>query len=257
MSTIEDLERVLVDYPKVHRGEPEIREPAGLSEAILKRHKRERLLLKEHVVCYGINAVFARELFLRLKPGMKTLETGSGISTIVFALVGTSHTAVTPETGEADGLKQYAQTAGIDLSLTTFAVAPSEQFLPTFKSSDLDLVLIDGKHAFPWPAIDWFYTADCLKTGGLMILDDTHLNSVRLVTDFMDVDPHWQFEASPGGRTSIYRKLGGPVHDLAWYMQPWMRESKPPLHERALMQTRRFAGRILRATPLRRLRPPR
>ena len=44
MSAVEDLERVLAEYPKVHRGEPEIREPSGLSDDVLDRYQRDRLL---------------------------------------------------------------------------------------------------------------------------------------------------------------------------------------------------------------------
>jgi predicted O-methyltransferase YrrM len=241
------LERLLTEYPRVHRGEPEIRQPASLSEEVLNRYQRDRLLSMENAACYGILPVFARELYRHLKPGMKSLETGSGVSTLVFALSQTWHTAVTPEADEARALQQYAKAAGIAMSRVTFAVAPSEQFLPTCDLSDLDVVLLDGKHAFPWPAIDWFYAADRLKSGGLMILDDTQLNSVRVVSDFMDADPHWRFEGNLCGRTSIYRKIAGPVHDVAWYMQPWLREIKPSVHLRAIIRMRRLASRTGRA----------
>jgi predicted O-methyltransferase YrrM len=253
MDSLQILERVLAEYPKVHREEPEIREPTRLNEDTLNRYKRYRLLSMENDVCHGILPVFARELFSLLGPGMKTLETGSGVSTLVFALAQTCHTAVTPEAGEALALQQYANRAGIPMSRVTFASVPSEQFLPTYNLNELDVVLLDGKHAFPWPAIDWFYCADRLKDGGLMILDDIQLNSVRLVTDFMDADPHWRFESNPGGRTAIYRKLTGPVHDVAWHMQPWVCEIRPPAHVRAILALRRLASRAVRATPLSRL----
>jgi hypothetical protein len=253
MSSVDDLERLLVQHLRVHRGEPEIRNPGQLSDDILDRYQRDRLLSMENQSCYGILPDFARVLFNHLDPGMKTLETGVGVSTLVFALAETWHTAITPEGAEGCALRLFANTAGIDLSRVTFAVVPSERYLPTCNLRDLDVVFLDGKHAFPWPAIDWFYAADCLKTGGLMILDDIQLNSVRIVTEFMDVDPHWRFESNPGERTAIYRKLASPVHDVAWYMQPWVHEIKPPLYARAVMQARRVTARVVRVTPLGRL----
>jgi len=48
---------------------------------------------------------------------------------------------------------------GIDLSNLTFVNKPSEQYLPAvIQDGALDVVLIDGKHTFPWPMIDWHYT---------------------------------------------------------------------------------------------------
>jgi hypothetical protein len=40
----------------------------------------------------------------------------------------------------------------------------------------LDLVLIDGDHAFPASFIDWYYTAEQVKLGGYVIVDDTNLD---------------------------------------------------------------------------------
>jgi hypothetical protein len=41
-----------------------------------------------------------------------------------------------------------------------FAPEASESYLPRSEELDLYLVLLDGKHAFPWPVIDWIFTAD-------------------------------------------------------------------------------------------------
>ena len=108
------------------------------------------------------------------------------------------------------------------MATVRFVAEPSDRYLPACDVNSLDLVLLDGKHAFPWPIIDWFYTADRLKVGGLMILDDTQLRPVRVLADFLmaDVD-RWRLEGKPGGRTSIFRKLTGPVHDATWKMHPW------------------------------------
>src|SRR5258708_22758280 len=41
------------------------------------------------------------------RPGQATLETGAGLSTALLALIGTDHTAVTPEVAEVRRLKTY------------------------------------------------------------------------------------------------------------------------------------------------------
>lgn len=172
--------------------------------------------------CYGITEVLARDLLARLRPEMHTLETGSGVSTLVFALGGGRHTAVSPDPEEHAALQTYARGVGIDMTGVRFVPEPSDRYLPVCEVDGLDVVLLDGKHAFPWPIVDWFHTADRLKVGGLMIVDDTQLRPVRVLSDFLSADvERWRFEGAPGGRTSIFRKLTHPVHDVNWMMQPW------------------------------------
>jgi hypothetical protein len=45
------------------------------------------------------------ELNTRLKPGMNTLETGSGLSTIIFAANRCRHTCIVPIKGEVDRIQ--------------------------------------------------------------------------------------------------------------------------------------------------------
>jgi len=83
------------------------------------------------------------------------------------------------------------------------------------------VVFIDGMHAFPWPMLDWYYTADRLKVGGLMMLDDTQMQSVAVLSEFLKADhPRWKFLISID-HTDIFEKLSSPVHDVAWHEQPW------------------------------------
>jgi hypothetical protein len=43
---------------------------------------------------------------------------------------------------------------------------------------------------FAWPIIDWFYTAEMLQEGGLLILDEVQLRSVGVLVEFLREDPH-------------------------------------------------------------------
>jgi hypothetical protein len=173
---------------------------------------------------------------------MQTLETGSGVSTLVFALGGASHIAVAPHSDETQEICKYATSIGIDLSKVSFADMPSEQYLPTIALQNLDIVLIDGKHAFPWPMIDWFYTADRLKVGGLMMVDDIQLRPVAVLCDFMRKDvQRWHLERTVE-RTSTFRKTGSPIWDVSWVEQPWTARWKRPFVQRAMGRVRRLLG---------------
>jgi hypothetical protein len=117
--------------------------------------------------------------------GMRTLETGSGMSTVLFALRRARHTCVVPAPAEVERVRAHCTHAGIPTDLVTFVVAPSEEALPGLTLRDLDVILIDGRHGFPAPMIDWYYTAPMLRTGGYLLLDDTQLWPVRLVRDVL------------------------------------------------------------------------
>ena len=166
---------------------------------------------------------FGRYLLGIVKPNMRTLETGAGISTLMFALGGSKHTAVTPWQDEMEGIHKYADTLGIDMSRVDLVASPSEKYLPTLTTEELDIVFIDGKHAFPWPILDWYHTADRLKIGGLIMLDDREMPSVRILSEFLKANsPRWQFIETAGDRTDVFKKLTASIHDVAWHEQPWV-----------------------------------
>ena len=53
-------------------------------------------------------------LVANVKPGMATLETGAGSSTIVFASAGADHEAVSPFADEHERIKEECARRGID-----------------------------------------------------------------------------------------------------------------------------------------------
>ena len=61
----------------------------------------------------------------------------------------------------------------------------------------------------PWPFIDWFYTADKLKVGGLCVIDDIHLESVLDLVKFLKEEPRWEFVWELPRRTIAFRKTFG------------------------------------------------
>ena len=154
-------------------------------------------------------------------PSSQTLETGAGISTLIFAIKGAEHTVVTPSETEIELICEYAKKKNIDLDKIRFIGQPSEKFLPNLDVQNLDMVFLDGKHAFPWPVLDWFYSADKLKLGGIMMVDDARMKSVKILVDFMRVDPGWSLLKSFGDNNFAFRKERDSIHDVAWHMQPY------------------------------------
>jgi predicted O-methyltransferase YrrM len=181
-----------------------------------------------------------------VRPGQRTLETGSGLSTITFALAGAEHTCVVPDEGEAQRIRGYCEQRGIDLSGLTFRIGFSERVLPELELEPLDLLLIDGSHSFPQVFVDWFYAQGALKVGGTLILDDVHIWTGRVLRDFLRAEPAWELTERWAGRTVALRKVADFDAGRDWSDQPYVwRRTQPATLGRA-----RMAAGLLRAGDL-------
>lgn len=143
---------------------------------------------------------------------MTTIETGCGGSTVIFAAAGARHTVITPAAEEYSALEAYCAGEGISTERVRLLAESSHTALTqTWSPEPLDVVLIDGAHAFPFPALDWFLTAMHLKLGGHVLLDDAHLPSVHMVYRFLRQSEAWAYEGALGYRTACFRKTTDDV----------------------------------------------
>jgi predicted O-methyltransferase YrrM len=139
-----------------------------------------------------------------VRPGMVTLETGAGQSTLAFLAAGARHTAVTPSSAEIAAIKAAARSRGLDAGALTLREGYSQDVLPRL-GGDLDMALIDGGHGFPIPALDWAFIAPRIRPGGLLVIDDVDLWTGRMLLDFMKADPAFTLEGVLRGRTAAFR----------------------------------------------------
>jgi len=217
---MEILERIIAARPDFHSRETELLRSFDPGESLLPEEEARRVA-EPGLTCYGIEGEVLRFIAESVDNNSRTLETGAGCSTLVFAHRKAQHTAITPSATEIDLIREYAVANYIDLTNVKFVPESSERYLPRGRDPDLDLVLLDGKHAFPWPIVDWFFTADLLKLGGLMVVDDAQMRSVAVLAEFMRADPGWAFVRDFGEKTLVFRKTREKVLDVAWHMQPW------------------------------------
>jgi Methyltransferase domain len=109
-----------------------------------------------------------------LKPSMRTLETGAGQSTVAFAIVGTHHVCITPKQDEAQRIRSYCREHRIEDDKITFIHESSDIALASGRDIPdvLDFVFIDGAHQFPFPILDWHFSAQKIPVGGIVVIDD-------------------------------------------------------------------------------------
>lgn len=173
-------------------------------------------------ITWGLGEDVLNFMFKYLNSGLKTLETGCGTSTLVFAVKKTTHFAITPSTDEVERIKQYCREKDIPVEGISFRIGRSEDTLPSLEDKDFDLVLIDGCHAFPVPFLDWYYASAKLKVNGLVIVDDTQLWPCRILCEFLMREPEWVLQLK-FSRSMIFRKLRH-VSAKEWTDQPFVVE---------------------------------
>jgi hypothetical protein len=188
--TIED---VMKDMPAVHHG-------AGL------------YALEYSVIC---------EIKRIVKPGMFSLETGSGLSTFLFLLCGAKHTVITPDGDEISRIRKYCNDKSISLEGFSSMIESSHTALTKQKSEYFDVILIDGCHGIPMVHVDYLFSALALKTGGVLIIDDVQLSSVKDLLDFLKQDASWRLDGV-FGKTAFLTKLKSGNEIMEWDKQPYV-----------------------------------
>jgi hypothetical protein len=104
----------------------------------------------------------------------------------------------------------------------TFCQDVSEKVLPRLECDMLDLVLIDGRHGFPAPFIDFYYVAEKLNIDGLLVVDDTWIWTGDVLKQYLLSEPEWELEADFSPRTSIFRKLAHGSQTKEWCDQAFV-----------------------------------
>jgi predicted O-methyltransferase YrrM len=155
-----------------------------------------------------------------VRPGMATLETGAGSSTIVFAAGGAVHEAVTPDPAEEDRIRAECDRRGIATDGVTFRIGPSHEVLPHLEPRPLDLVLVDGAHGFPYPILDWWWLAPRVRVGGRIVLDDAYMPPVGALVDTLRRTPSWRLDPAPSRRTAVLRKVDDALPPYDWGGEP-------------------------------------
>lgn len=191
-------------------------------EDLLRDPPRVHAWIPGKLIASGLPEESFRFIYDCVGPGWRTLETGAGISTVLFAMRGARHTCIAPDEEEINRLKEYCSERGIAIDSVDFQIDRSDRFFRTHQVDLLDLVLIDGCHGFPTPFLDWFYTAAQLKVGGILVIDDTHLWTGTVLKEFLLTEPEWRLNGPRSPKTAIFVKTEDYVPWKEWNRQPYV-----------------------------------
>ena len=136
----------------------------------------------------------AIECYLRSHFGgrpIRTVETGCGASTILFSHYAQRHLAFCyDDRAEENSSVDFAASfPGFDADRVEWIFGPTQQtILRRPLDEEVDLVLIDGPHGYPFPELEYFAFYPWLKAEGVLILDDIHIPTIRHLFEFLRED---------------------------------------------------------------------
>ena len=133
----------------------------------------------------------------------KTLEIGMayGLSSLFICQahhdkgIGGHHTAIDPMESidyASIGLLNISR-AGLDDTFKFYESCSYDVLPQLYQANELfDLIFIDGMHLFDYALVDFFYSDLLLKPGGLLIIDDVWMPSIRKMVMFVIKNRHYE-----------------------------------------------------------------
>ncbi len=153
-----------------------------------------------------------------------TVETGTGASTLVFSHISLDHTVFTINTD--DSMTAVQRNPLLNSRPIRFVLGPTQRTLPSYVfESKLQAVLLDGPHAYPFPDLEYFYLYPHIDEGGLLVVDDIHIPTLRNLYRFLRKDDMFKL-IEVTDKTAFFSRTGHAVFDPwsdGWWLQGFNR----------------------------------
>lgn len=143
---------------------------------------------------------------LQRGPFRSSAETGCGGSTIVLSHASQHHIAFAIE-GQDRTITELRKQSDLRTENVIFVEGETKDTLPGYRFEEqLDLVLLDGPHAYPLPQIEFAYLFPSIRLGGWMVLDDIQIPSVYELFHFLTRESSVALE-EVAVRTAFFRRI--------------------------------------------------
>jgi precorrin-6B methylase 2 len=153
-------------------------------------------------------------------PFRLSVETGCGGSTIVFSQLSQRHIAFAIE-GENRTISQLRAHPDLKPEAVVFVEGETRDTTHSYDIPQaIDMLLLDGPHAYPLPQVEFAFLFPHLKAGGWIVIDDIQIPTVYELFRFLKRDPEVVLEEVVV-RTAFFRRVSildnGPD---GWQLQP-------------------------------------
>jgi hypothetical protein len=177
------------------------------------------------------------------QPLLWSMETGCGKTTILLSNLSAHHHTFAYDDRDQDNssVAYYVDCPLHRAERTTAIFGPTQQTLPEFKfEQPVDLALLDGPHAYPFPELEYYFVYPHLRVGGLLVLDDIHIPTVNRLYTFLAEDEMFtlvQVERT----TAFFIRTAAPAFfpfGDGWEFQRFNKTRFPVMPDRPVDQTR-------------------
>ncbi len=158
-----------------------------------------------------------------------TMETGCGRSSLVLSHLSNQHLIFAPDGRNTTAI--HENQALLNTATSQFIVGPSLKHLPTYSfKHPLDLVLLDGAHAFPFPYVEYYYVYPHIRTGGWLIVDDIKIPTQYPLFDILRHDQLFELDEVIGNNTAFFKRTAVEAYDPfkeSWPEQQYNKQYHP------------------------------
>lgn len=165
-------------------------------------------------------------------PFRYTVETGCGKSTILLSNISERHVVFCiddRQAGKASSVNYFLQCPYSRPVHTVFG--PTQITLPAYEfEAPIDLALLDGPHAFPFPELEYYHVYPHLAEGAYLIIDDIPIASIGSFFSIIREDEMFELVDVVNGKTGILRRTAAPTFDPlgdGWARQRYNRRRLP------------------------------
>jgi hypothetical protein len=142
-----------------------------------------------------------------------SMERGCGKTTILLSNLSASHHvfALDDRGEERSSIRYYTDCEYTRNDRISLISGPTQLTLPRFAfDTPIDLALLDGPHAYPFPEIEYHAVYPHLRPGALLVIDDIHIPTIHRLFRFLLEET--MFELLEVVRTTaFFRRTDAPV----------------------------------------------
>jgi len=144
----------------------------------------------------------------------RSVETGTGKTTLLLSHLSEHHTVFTKEdAGDGDSLVAVQKSELLRQNRVQFVLGPTQRTLAEFRFTEpLNLVMLDGPHAYPFPQLEYYHLYPHLAENGLLVIDDIHIPTIFHLFSFLADDAMFEL-LSVVDTTAFFRRTAAPLFD--------------------------------------------
>lgn len=140
-----------------------------------------------------------------------SLETGAGKSTLLFSHLSPHHLVFALDVTGKGSVSQTMRSNLLNNASLELIEGPTQKTLPAYQfDNQLQVALLDGPHAYPFPDLEYYYIYPHLSSGALLIIDDIHIPTVRNLFKFCRADDMFDL-IEVVRETAFFRRTESPT----------------------------------------------